>query len=107
MAVPAVEISRFERFSISTIEEERRVSRLNSSEINDGYHARADSFLFSFFSLFFPRDFIFNVATRYSIQPTHRIERGGRKMGGEEGVHDSTLKAVGGLIIQISQYSKN
>lgn len=64
-------------------------------------------FLFSFFSLFFPRDFIFNVATRYSIQPTHRIERGGRKMGGEEGVHDSTLKAVRGLIIQISQYSKN
>lgn len=28
-------------------------------------------------------------------------------MGGEEGVHDSTLKAVEGLIIQISQYSKN
>ena len=106
MAVPAVEISRFERFSISTIEEERRVSRLNSSEINDGYHART-SFSFLSFPFFFPRDFIFNVATRYSIQPTHRIERGGRKMGGEEGVHDSTLKAVGGLIIQISQYSKN
>lgn len=52
MAVPAVEISRFERFSISTIEEERRVSRLNSSEINDGYHART-SFSFLSFPFFF------------------------------------------------------
>lgn len=61
------------------------VSRLNSSEINDGHHTIIERIL-PFLSLFslFPRDFIFNVAIRYSIQPTQRTE-GGEKEEEERG----------------------
>lgn len=100
MAVPVVEISRFECRAFfdfhRAIESDpqlprtkgRRdtgVSRLNSSEINDGHHTIIERIL-PFLSLFslFPRDFIFNVAIRYSIQPTQRTE-GGEKEEEERG----------------------